>query len=193
MKQIAIVVLMLVPMSRAAASEVDVCVGAVGAINKEFGTLTPTGWRFHEERGPTIGLRWIFWSDFSISASVADVHEHVRYDGERTSAMRSVPASLMLAVHGPEGVIRPYVGAGVSYLMYRDVVRSPYGVPAQPDHAALIIGGGLDYALSSRWALNLDLKYGPARSTAEVMLPGGTAEHIDFHQFYSGLALRWRF
>jgi outer membrane protein W len=176
----------------ALAGEVSVSVGAVGALNKAFGELTPTGFRFHDERGATLGIEWYLWRGVSVSAWGADIHEHVRYNGERTGEIRSVPTSIMFQVHTAEATFRPYIGAGVSYLMYRNLERSPFGMPEQPDHAAAIIGGGVDYSFSSRWALNFDVKYGPARSTAEVAVPGGPVQHIDFHQMYRSLGIRCR-
>ena len=186
------VLLMMIAAAGAAAGEMSVSVGAVNGNNKEFGSLTPTDWRLHDERGLMFGMEWFFWRNVSIAGSAADIHEHVRYNSARIGSMRSVPTSLMFQLHGPDGLVRPYIGAGVSNLMYRDV-RSAYGVPQQPDHAAAIVAGGVDYALSNRWALNFDVKYGPARSTAEIALPDGATQHVDFHQMYSSLAIRCRF
>ena len=176
-----------------AAADVDVSVGAVGALNRDFGTLTPTPWRLHEQRGATVGINWFFVPDLSVELEGAAIREHVTYDGSRTGEVRSIPTSMLLFVHTPDGPVRAYIGAGVSYLMYRDIVRSPYGGPQQPDHAALMIGGGIDYALSQRWSLNVEGKYGPARSTAEMRGADGAIQKVDFHQLYISTGLRFRF
>ena len=193
MRHIIPVIASLLVAAAAAASEVDVSAGATDASNRHFGSLTPTNWRFHDERGVTLGVDWFLHPNVSVDTDIAEVREHVRYEGARTAALRAVPASFIVQFHAPDGPVRPYIGSGVSYLMYRDVVRSPFGVPAQPDHAAAVVGGGTDFAVSGHWMLNVDAKYGPARSTAEVLRRDGSAEKIDFHQMYVSTRVRYRF
>jgi outer membrane protein W len=183
----------LVAASAYAGDIAEVSLGVFGGANLGFGTLTRTDWHVRDGRGADARLT-LFLAD-SIGASV-DVGRQ-RIESSANGAMESshaMPEAAMLDWYGDShGRAVPYLGAGASYLRYRQSHATPNGELAQPDHAALMTEAGVKYVLTPRWRVNTSVRFGPARSTAEVMHNDGTVEHIDFHQLYVSGAVGFAF
>ncbi len=115
-------------------------------------------------------------------------------EGVREAKFHIIPASAIIQYHPfTHSILQPYLGAGVSYLMFRGGVRTPYGTAAQPDHGALMTEAGVRYLFSPHWSLNSGVKFGPARSTAEIFHADGTVDKIDFHQLYVSTGIGFSF
>lgn len=171
----------------------EVSVGVFGGSNLGFGSLTRTDWRLHDGRGADARLTVFVTPSFSAAIDVGKQRIQSRANGVMESS-HAEPEAAMLDWYGdPHGRAIPYLGAGASYLRYRQSHATPNGQLAQPDHAALMTEAGVKYVLTPKWRVNTSVRFGPARSTAEVMHTDGTVEKIDFHQFYFSGALGFAF
>ncbi|HSP16860.1 MAG TPA: OmpW family outer membrane protein [Thermoanaerobaculia bacterium] len=162
----------------------EIGVSMFGGTAAGFGSLTPTAWRVHEGRGA--GARLTVFLNESIGAAIDFGRQRIESRaGAMTSDSHALPEAVMLDWYGaPHARVVAYLGAGASYLKYRQNHVTADGQLDQPDHGALMTEAGVKYLLSSRWRLNTGLRFGPARSTAEVNHAAGQVERIDFHQFY---------
>jgi len=193
MKRLFFVLAVLVAIPAFAGDHAELSLGIFGGSNLGFGSLTRTDWRLHDGRGADLRLT-IFLSD-SISAALDVGKQRIEShaDGVAESS-HAVPESMMLDWSGDShGRAIPYLGAGASYLRYRQSHTTPSGQLAQPDHAALMTEAGVKYVLTRGWRVNTGVRFGPARSTAEVSHANGTVEHIDFHQLYVSGAIGYAF
>jgi outer membrane protein W len=178
----------------AAADSIEVFVAAMGGANHEFGLLTPTQWRLHAGHGAAAGVDWHLTRHFSAEVMSGNESESVRVSGTRQGSFHVIPNAAVFQYHPvTDALVEPYIGVGVSYLMFRGNRATPFGRFEQPDHAALMTQAGLDYVASSHWRLMFGAEYGPARSTAEVTHATARTEKIDFHQLYLATGLRYRF
>ncbi len=189
---LALLIFITVPLF-AADPRVEMDVSVLGGTAVGFGTLTPTLWRVHEGRG-TEGRLTLFLNG-SVGAAIELGRQRIESGtGALSSGSHAIPEAMMLdwfsAAHGRAVV---YLGAGASYLKYRQNRITPNGQLDQPDHAALMTEAGVKYLLSSKWSVNSGLRFGPARSTAEVNHADGTVERIDFHQLYLSGGVGYRF
>lgn len=187
-------VLAIVVALPASAGSFEVFAAALGGQNHGFSSLTPTDWRLHAGRGERVGMDWFPFEHFSAQVSVGNENERMSLEGVREAKFHVIPASAIIQFHPlTQTIVQPYLGVGVSYLMFRGGVRTPYGTAAQPDHGALMSDFGIDYVASSHWRVMIGGEYGPARSTAEVLRSDGSVQKIDYHQFYITSGLRYRF
>jgi outer membrane protein W len=178
----------------AAAESIEVFVAALGGANHEFGSLTPTQWRLHAGHGAAAGVDWHLTRHLSAEVMSGNESESVRVNGMRGGSFHVIPNAAVIQYHPvTDAIVEPYIGAGVSYLMYRGRRSTPFGRAEQPDHAALMTQAGFDYVATPHWRLMFGAEYGPARSTAEVTHPTAKTEKIDFHQLYLVTGLRYRF
>ena len=178
----------------AEAGPIEVFAGAVGGANRAFGSLTPTDWRVRAGKGFDAGVDWYLTDHISTEVWTARESEFVRVGGERAGEFHSISSGGLVQVHASlTPVLQPYLGVGVAYLMYRGHRGNAFGIVEQPDHAALMTKGGVDYVMSTHWRLTLGAEYGPARSTAEVKHLNAPTEKVDFHQLYISTGLRYRF
>ncbi|HSP35126.1 MAG TPA: OmpW family outer membrane protein [Thermoanaerobaculia bacterium] len=171
----------------------ELAVSMIGGSSRGFGSLTPTDWRLHEGRGAEARLTIFLPGSLSASVDVGKQRIESRAAGV-TEASHAVSQAVMLDWYGGAlGRAVPYLGAGVSYLRYGQAHPTAEGQLTQPDHAAFMTEAGVKYLLSPKWRFNTGVRFGPARSTAEVMHANGTVEHIDFHQFYVSAGIGYAF
>lgn len=162
----------------------EVSVSVFGGSSVGFGSLTPSNWRLHEGRG--VDARLTVFLPRSLSASIDFGRQRIESrDGTVAESSHAVPEAMMIDWYGPaRGRTVPYLGLGASYLRYRQSHATANGQLQQPDHGALMTEAGVKYLLSPHWSFNTGVKFGPARSTAEVFHANGTVDKVDFHQLY---------
>ncbi len=184
MKRFVVLIAMLFAVPAFAADLGELSVSMFGGSSVGFGSLTPTDWRLHEQRG--LDARLSVFMTGSLAAAIDFGRQRiVSHAAGLTESAHAEPEALMLDWYGrSHGRAVPYLGAGASYLRYRQSHSTPDGQLTQPDHAALMTEAGIKYVLSPRWRVNTGVRFGPARSTAEVSHANGTVDKVDFHQLY---------
>ena len=184
MKKLFIVFAFLISVPAFAGDIAEVSLGVFGGSSLGFGSLTHTDWRLHERAGADARVTVFMGDSLSAAIDVGKQRIESRADGVAEWSHAEAGALMVDWCGESHGRAVPYVGAGASYLRYRQSHATPNGQLAQPDHAALMTEAGLKYVVSPKWRVNTGVRFGPARSTAEVNHSDGTVEHIDFHQLY---------
>jgi outer membrane protein len=90
------------------------------------------------------------------------------------------PISAILQWHMLErGAIRPYVGAGVSHVILRNISKKVGTSDASgikfKDPTGLVVDGGLEFSLGKRWSLFGDARYIPIESNSRAVFVGTTS------------------
>lgn len=70
-----------------------------------------------------------------------------------------LPPTLTLQYHFTGGMAKPYLGAGVNYTIFYSADQGPVADDVSYDNSlGFALQGGLDYALTDKWFINLDIK-----------------------------------
>jgi outer membrane protein len=135
------------------------------------------------------GINWFFTDRVSLEAKAAGLISKtiVRVVGSDFIAVAELgnaqiyPLSAILQWHLLErGAVRPYVGAGATYTILKNINRqigpsSATGIRFK-DATGLTVDGGLELHASKRWSLYGDVRYVPVESQATATFPGTTTK-----------------
>jgi outer membrane protein len=96
----------------------------------------------------------------------------------------------------PDGVFRPYVGAGVNFTMLSDVrLAVPTAPPMALELSRTSVGpavqGGFDYVLADHWVANLDVKWAMLRANVKYDSATIAQVRVDPALFAVGLGYRF--
>jgi outer membrane protein len=131
----------------------------------------------------------LFLSDrVSLEGKVAGLGTkmHVRVIGSDFVAVADLgyaqiyPVSAVLQWHMlKRGAIRPYVGAGVSHVILRNISKKVGTSGASgirfKDPTGLVVDGGLEFSLGKRWSLFGDARYIPIETHSRATFTGTTS------------------
>lgn len=170
------------------------------AVSPDESSSTSIGGHVTADTGyaPELDITYFFTPNIAAELIAATTNHDM---GARNTALGNVdlgdvwvlPPTLTLQYHfNPEGQFRPYIGAGVNYMLfYGDNAgavsaidyENGFGVAAQV---------GMDIGLDENWALNFDVK--KLWNNVDVKLNGGavTAD-VDLDPWVVGVGLAYRF
>jgi outer membrane protein W len=153
------------------------------------------------------GLDWFFTDRVSLEVKVAGVESRLRIRSTGSDFVLTAdigraqlyPVTAVLRWHLlPEGrFITPYIGAGVSHIVLRNIERqvsaSGRGVRFS-DPTGLVLNAGTYLNLSSRWSITADARYVPIETNARATIVG-TSSSSDFtlHPLLVSTGLGYRF
>jgi len=105
-----------------------------------------------------------------------------------------VPATLTVQYHHPlDGVLKPYVGAGINYSFFWNEDPSASFNSLEMDGGfGFALQAGVDYQISDRWFLNADLKKIFLNVDASLN-NGATRADVDLDPWVFGLGVGYRF
>lgn len=104
-----------------------------------------------------------------------------------------LPPTLTAQYHfNPYGDIRPYVGAGLSYIHYFNVDSAGFNSIKYDDGFGYALQAGVDIAIDNHWAINADVK--KIYHNVDAKINGGavTAD-VDLDPWIVGVGLAYRF
>ena len=142
--------------------------------------------KFNGKLGYGIGANIFFGNHISAAFDVVQVRPGDdgassrcrRSDHSPRPALRMTPLTGVLQWHfAPGGVIDPYVGAGVAYVLFDKT--NVFGSPSLSqidfkDDAGLALNAGVSFRITRMLALTADGKYVPLKAAANaVSTPGG--------------------
>lgn len=133
-------------------------------------------------------VTWMATDNLGIELLAAWPFEHdvvVRADGESASpwSVEQLPPTLSVQWHFmPDAKVRPYVGAGISYVMFSGE-KNKYPEDFDPirigDEFTWSVQAGMDIALGDTWFVNLAIRYIDLTVTVESYDEGGVYEKLD--------------
>jgi outer membrane protein W len=139
--------------------------------------------RFGTGGGLGLGINWFFSDRVSLEAKAAVIQSdvRVRITGSDFIAFANLghaqvyPLTAILQWHLNEhGAIRPYIGAGAAYTILRNIEKTSGGFTGVQfkDPIGLVIDGGLEWRLSTKWGLNGDVRYVPIETSSRATFLG---------------------
>ena len=104
-----------------------------------------------------------------------------------------LPPTLTLQYHfNPEGTFRPYVGAGLGYLIYYGEDSGAVNSTDYDNGMIYALQVGADYGLDEHWALNVDIK--KMYHQTDVSVNGGAINaDVDLDPWVFGVGMAYRF
>ncbi len=114
----------------------------------------------------------------------------------------ALPPTLTLQYHfNPDGAIRPYAGVGVNYTVFysEDASKSLVGAIGATsldldDSVGVAFQAGLDFDLTDRWFMNVDVKYIDIDTTATLNTGGAINKvDVDLDPIVAGIGIGMRF
>ena len=161
--------------------------------------------RFSDGGGAGLGVAWFVTEDiaFEFKAAALASELTVRRTGSDFITIGELgwaqiyPLSVLVQWHPVRGgSFRPYVGAGVGYVILRDVEKSAGGVTgvAFDDPTGFVVNAGLRIPFSSRWSLNGDVRYVPVETRGRARFGGTDASaDVEVRPLFVGVGLVYRF
>lgn len=136
-----------------------------------------------------------FWTKNIATELILATSEHEVYtnNGIDLGDTWVLPPQLTMQYHfRPEKQIRPYVGAGVGYIMYYGGNSGAVNSVEYDDGFSYTLQAGVDIGLDDDWALNFDVKR--IFHNTNVSINGGaiTAD-VDLNPWVFGAGLAYRF
>lgn len=108
---------------------------------------------------PEVDFTYFFSPNLAAELILTYPQKHdVRLDGANIGSLKHLPPTLTLQYHfGAGSGFKPYVGAGLNYTRFSSV-NLPAGLSIDKNSFGLALQAGVDFAIDSRWSLNLDVK-----------------------------------
>lgn len=139
--------------------------------------------RFNTGGGLGLGVNWFMSDRLSLEAKAAAIESkvRVRITGSDYFAFADLgnaqvyPLTAILQWHLNEhGAIRPYLGAGGSYTILHNIEKRSTGFTAVnfKDPIGLVLDGGFEWRLSTKWGLNADVRYVPIETSSRATFVG---------------------
>jgi outer membrane protein W len=201
-------VLIAVPL--AAQRRIDFLIDAEGARRTGHNVSFSPGIRFDPQFGTGggigAGLNFFLSDRVSIEAKAAALESRLRVRIVGTDFIATAnlgkakiyPISAVLQWHLAEhGTIRPYIGAGVAYVILHNVNRSvsssATGIHFK-DPTGLVVDGGLEFNLSKRFGIYGDARYIPVETKSTATFVGTSSSvEMNVRPLIVSAGLAWRF
>jgi len=153
-----------------------------------------------------VNLTYFFHRNLSLELSVDHTEPDVELSALGLSGdageVESIPVFLSLRTHlSTNKKVNPYFTIGVGYF-FNDIdqndstIKFIYGPGAEIDvdnSLGFLLGGGIEFFISKKAAVNLDFKYIWTEVEAEVNVPGFTKEDFEINPFVMGLGIKYYF
>lgn len=160
--------------------------------------------RFDTGGGVGGGINYFFSDRVSFEAKIAALESrlHVRRSGSDYVTVADLgyvqiyPITALLQWHMLEGTaIRPYVGAGLGYVILRNISKKTFGLNGVnfDDPTGLVIDGGIELSLSKRWSVLGDARYTPIETRSNVTFVGASAARVDVKPLVVSGGIAFRF
>ena len=147
---------------------------------------------------PEVDLTYFFGRNVAAELILTYPQEHdVELSGVPLGTFKHLPPTLTLQYHvAPEGVFRPYLGAGVNLTLISDVNLAVPGVGAldlEGSSVGLAGQAGFDVKLGEKVFLNADLKYVAIRSDVSLAASGQKVTAVKVDPWLIGFGIGYRF
>ncbi len=116
---------------------------------------------FSTSISPELDITFFFTKKMSVelmlTATKHDV-DLVRPGMVDAGSVNLLPPALTFQYHFYLGKFKPYLGAGLSYVMFSGEEAGQFTTIEYKDEIGYLVQGGLDFMLNDRWFINLDFK-----------------------------------
>lgn len=160
-------------------------------INPSASSSPVTGVDVNSQTVPELDFSYFVNRHVALELILGTSRHEVTLNGTSLGKVSVLPPTLTLQYHfAPGAIINPYVGAGINYTRFYNVgLASGLGVDKNSWGGAL--QAGLDYALSKRTFLNLDVK--KIYIKTDVKSGGAYLTTLKINPLVIGVGYGWRF
>ena len=136
---------------------------------------------------PTVTFEYFIRDNLGIEVLAALPFKHdINIGGSKIGSTKHLPPTLSLNYHFPTGgALTPFVGVGINYTTFFED-RSPLGDLKIEDSWGLAAHVGVDYALTEKSALRMDLRYIDIDS--DVKLNGVKVGRVEVDPLVAGVS-----
>lgn len=136
---------------------------------------------------PTVTFEYFIRDNLGIEVLAALPFKHdINIGGSKIGSTKHLPPTLSLNYHFPTGgALTPFVGVGINYTTFFED-RSPLGDLKIDDSWGLAAHVGVDYALTEKSALRMDLRYIDIDS--DVKLNGVKVGRVEVDPLVAGVS-----
>ncbi len=144
---------------------------------------------------PELDFTYFFTDNIAAELILATTRNKVIVKGVADLGKVSlIPPVLTLQYHfNPKGKFSPYLGAGISYVIFYDEDHPGLGSVDYKDSFGWALQVGLDYAVDDRWSINFDIKKVFVETDINVNGPAVTGNGIALDPWVFGIGVGYRF
>ena len=141
---------------------------------------------------PTITFEYFIRDNIGLEVLAALPFKHdIKIGGAKVGTTKHLPPTVSVNYHFPTGgALKPFVGAGINYTTFFED-RSPLGDLKIDNSWGLAAHLGVDYAISEKGALRMDLRYLDIDS--DVQLNGAKVGRVEVDPLVAGVAYVMKF
>ena len=141
---------------------------------------------------PTVTFEYFIRDNLGIEVLAALPFKHdINVGGAKAGVTKHLPPTVSVNYHFPTGgALKPFVGAGINYTVFFED-RSPLGDLKIDNSWGLAAHLGVDYAISERGAVRMDLRYVDIDS--DVKLNGAKVGRVEVDPLVAGVSYVMKF
>ena len=141
---------------------------------------------------PTITFEYFIRDNIGLEVLAALPFKHdIKIGGAKVGTTKHLPPTVSVNYHFPTGgALKPFIGAGINYTSFFED-RSPLGDLKIDNSWGLAAHLGVDYAISEKGALRMDLRYLDIDS--DVKLNGAKVGRVEVDPLVAGVAYVMKF
>ncbi|HRK42819.1 MAG TPA: OmpW family outer membrane protein [Gemmobacter sp.] len=166
----------------------------LGFVNpkSDNGTVAGGATEIDSNARPTVTFEYFIRDNLGVELLAALPFKHdINVGGSKVGVTKHLPPTLSLNYHFPTGgAIKPFVGLGVNYTVFFED-RSPLGDLKIDNSWGLAAHLGMDYAISEKGAVRMDLRYIDIDS--DVKLNGAKVGRVEVDPLVAGVSYVMKF
>lgn len=166
----------------------------LGFVNpkSDNGTVAGGATEIDSNARPTVTFEYFIRDNLGVELLAALPFKHdINVGGSKVGVTKHLPPTLSLNYHFPTGgAITPFVGLGVNYTVFFED-RSPLGDLKIDNSWGLAAHLGMDYAISEKGAVRMDLRYIDIDS--DVRLNGAKVGRVEVDPLVAGVSYVMKF
>lgn len=166
----------------------------LGFVNpkSDNGTVAGGATEIDSNARPTVTFEYFIRDNLGVELLAALPFKHdINVGGSKVGVTKHLPPTLSLNYHFPTGgALTPFVGLGVNYTVFFED-RSPLGDLKIDNSLGLAAHVGMDYAISEKGAVRLDLRYIDIDS--DVKLNGVKVGSVEVDPLVAGVSYVMKF
>lgn len=141
---------------------------------------------------PTITFEYFIRDNIGLEVLAALPFKHdIKIGGAKVGTTKHLPPTVSVNYHFPTGgALKPFIGAGINYTTFFED-HSPLGDLKIDNSWGLAAHLGVDYAISEKGALRMDLRYLDIDS--DVKLNGAKVGRVEVDPLVAGVAYVMKF
>lgn len=141
---------------------------------------------------PELDFTYFFTKNIAAELILATTKHDVDVDGTSLGHVWLLPPTLNLQYHFYAGDFKPYLGAGVNYTLFYGVDEGDNVTDMDYENTVgFSFQAGMDYNLSDKWFLNLDIK--KMLLNTDVTVSKVTPVEVDINPLVVGVGVGMKF